>query len=354
MSLFKVALVLLALFSSLSWASDPIDVSDYQVEHLLCGKAHFYAFRSFIEGKIQKYVVVNTLTLKSSVVDAQKMKDCAETPIGSGNPYFDAVNEYTSSPEALGACQGFKSFPTNCSDRAPLVLTTDLCPSNKPALDWEKQIKPFLENVAALKAAGERGTPIVFSATGLWLEQHQDELKEIEKFAADKKLDITWANHSYDHGTLPRVFSNPRTGFLTQKTEKQFKAEVLDAEKVMLQNGLTPSPFFRFPGLFSTDKQVYQLRDMGMIPLNTSAWLALKNTPPKYYAECGMGDQRPGPGKVILVHSNGNEPAGIALANTMMDKNKAEINFISLQQAVRCDVAAKKVAPAAVSVSALK
>jgi hypothetical protein len=60
---------------------------------------------------------------------------------------------------------------------------------------------------------------------------------------------------------------------------------------------LTPSVFFRFPGLVSDNSEFMRVLAYGLIPVGSDAWLAKK--------------QKPGPGSIVLIHGNGNEPLGI-------------------------------------------
>ena len=76
----------------------------------------------------------------------------------------------------------------------------------------------------------------------------------------------------------------------------------------LIENGLLPSPFFRFPGLVSDRKLIEQLRALSLIPIGADAWLAKGETPH--------------PGSIILVHANGNEPEGIRLLLSFYEKQR--------------------------------
>ena len=73
--------------------------------------------------------------------------------------------------------------------------------------------------------------------------------------------------------------------------------EALEAEKLMLKNGLVPSVFFRFPGLVSDQQLVFKITGFGLIPIGSDAWLAK--------------GQQPQAGSIVLIHGNGNEPVGV-------------------------------------------
>jgi hypothetical protein len=330
-----VALLLLA-----SWPAHG-EISSYQLSQQSCARGALYTTRKYIENGVEKYLVVDTATLKTRSIEARRLTDCVHQPLGPGQnqtQFFKAVNEYNSNPGDNGNCsQGFKAFPQNCMGaQAPMIMTSDLCPSRKTLQEWQRDVKPFLQRMAALNRGG-RKTNIVLPVTGAWLRSHQAELAEIKSLG----LDITWANHSTSHGIAPLgpFAANPASAFLTQKTEREFVAEIFNTEKEMLANGLMPSPFFRFPGLMGTKAQIYKLREMGLIPLATTAWLALDRHTPAFYKRCGMNDdQAAAAGKVILTHSNGNEPAGITKANRLIAQMRDNSNFIPIEEAVKCDL----------------
>jgi len=73
--------------------------------------------------------------------------------------------------------------------------------------------------------------------------------------------------------------------------------EILNTEAALLERGLAPSVFFRFPGLVSEEKLVRDVSAYGLIIVGSDAWL-------------GKG-QWPRNGSIVLVHANGNEPIGV-------------------------------------------
>jgi hypothetical protein len=165
-------------------------------------------------------------------------------------------------------------------------LTGDLCPSTKP-MD-----RDFIERLA-----GEGPhTPIALSISGLWLTHHyRDYLWLLEKQASGA-IDILWTNHSYHH-PFKRGVAFDRNFLLTPGVDSD--AEILDTERLLIANGQTPSLLFRFPGLISNAELMQAARRHHLISLGADAWLALR--------------QRPRPGSIMLVHPNGNEPAGLRL-----------------------------------------
>jgi peptidoglycan/xylan/chitin deacetylase (PgdA/CDA1 family) len=179
-----------------------------------------------------------------------------------------------------------------------MFLTVDLCPSKRP---FERA---FFEAVADLAEKNGKATPVALAMTGVWLQQHKEELGWIEREIRQGKLAVTWVNHSYDHPYDPKA-PLERNFLLSPGTD--FERQVLATEALMLENGLLPSPFFRFPGLVADGVLLEKLRRLSLIPIGSDAWLA-KGEAPKT-------------GSFILVHGNGNEPQGIARVLPLLKQN---------------------------------
>lgn len=168
-------------------------------------------------------------------------------------------------------------------------LTIDLCPSTKPLT------RAVFEDLVRAFEPSEKPIPVAIAVTGVWMKTHPDDLAYLKSLAQRGELRITWVNHSYHHRFDPRL---PLPVNFLLEPNTNLETEVLLNEQAMLQNGLTPAVFFRFPGLVS-DKAVFdRVLALGLLPIGSDAWLA-KN-------------QSPGPGSFVLIHANGNEPLGVA------------------------------------------
>jgi hypothetical protein len=172
--------------------------------------------------------------------------------------------------------------------RQGVVLTIDLCPSRTP-LD-----RGFFTQVIDAFRPVERPVPVGVSVTGIWMLEHPDDLRWLRDRAAAGDLEITWINHSYHHAYDPR---RPLSRDFLLEPGTDLEAEVLRTEVAMLERGILPSVFFRFPGLVSDQKTFERVVSFGLIPTGSDAWLAK--------------GQRPTPGSIVLVHGNGNEPRGV-------------------------------------------
>jgi hypothetical protein len=227
-------------------------------------------------------------------------------------PYYRSLIKHTSSPCPLQN-DGLTQADTPV---AGTFLTVDLCPSHKP-LD-----KRLFGGLFALWQDRTDPAPVGIAITGAWLDRHDDDLRWLLEKVREKKLAVTWINHSQTH---PYDSTKPldKTFLLTPGTD--FKQEVLATEIMLLEQGLLPSVFFRFPGLVSNCNLMKQLEKLSLIPVGSRAWLAK--------------GERPTVGSIMLVHGNGNEPKGIdILLDLFKDRKDAftqgKLTLLPLNEAV--------------------
>jgi hypothetical protein len=181
-------------------------------------------------------------------------------------------------------------------------LTADLCPTKLP---MDRSL--FIELVRKY-GRFHRPVPVGLAVSGRWLEKHPDDLGWILGLEKKKDICVTWINHTYNHRYNKRV---PWwRSFLLDK-KNQISEEITQNEIAMIEAGLLPSVFFRFPGLVSNKEIFSRVTDYGLIPLGTDAWLGKK--------------QWPVAGSIILVHANGQEPVGIKRFLTLLDSKRNEI-----------------------------
>jgi hypothetical protein len=180
-----------------------------------------------------------------------------------------------------------------------IFLTVDMCPSGRP-ID-----KDLYERTAEL-GNGNEAVPIAIAISGDWIKAHKREFNWLLNQERAKKLSITWLNHSLTH---PYKRNAPNENNFLLSDGVDFEREVLENEILMLESGITPSPFFRFPGLIASDALMEKLNALSLIPVGTNAWL-------------GKGED-PKAGSIILVHGNGNERAGVNTLLRYYNRNKA-------------------------------
>ncbi len=185
-------------------------------------------------------------------------------------------------------------------------LTGDLCPSRQP-LDR-----------AFLVALSEKdpGAPIALSVSGLWIIHHAADWEWLKKQAESGRLTISWVNHSFRHPYVKGV-SDAKTYLLTPGVDMD--EEIFETEKLMVSKGVTPSVFFRFPGLVSDAALMEKLRSLHLIALGSDSWLAL--------------GPLPRPGSIILVHPNGNEEIGLKIFSRLDAQGKIPKPFRPINEA---------------------
>ncbi len=165
-------------------------------------------------------------------------------------------------------------------------VTGDLCPSRLP-LD-----RSFFTR---LETAGAHA-PVALSISGLWLIHHFADFRWLVDQRNSGALDILWVDHTYHHPYLRKLPSDANF-LLTRGVDPE--KEILDTERLLIANGETPSLFFRFPGLVSSDPLMQAVSRFHLVTLGADAWLAK--------------GQQPERGSIVLVHPNGNEPKGLSL-----------------------------------------
>jgi hypothetical protein len=282
-------------------------VQDYQRYFASCTSVtspHLYiTLRRFQHGGDILYLAVNPEDLSTLIL----RRDQVSIETGSwdsilerfrNTPYVRALREASENADVIqdAGITHFSSIEKGAN------LTVDLCPSPRP-LDRELFVR-----IINLFGEEEKPVPVAISVTGLWMEAHERDLEWLKELQESREIAIVWVNHSYHHRTSRRL--PLKENFLLEKgTDVQ--AEVLQTEIRMIEEGIIPSVFFRFPGLVS-DKEIFeQILGFGLIPVGSDAWLGKNQWPKK--------------GSIILLHGNGNEPIGIERFVELLEKEKSNI-----------------------------
>ena len=145
-------------------------------------------------------------------------------------------------------------------------VTGDLCPSQKPLA------RAFFTQ---LESAGPH-VPVALSISGFWLIHHFDDFRWLVDQRNSGALNILWTDHTYHH-PYHRKLPNDANFLLSKGVDPQ--EEILDTERLLIANGETPSLFFRFPGLVSSDPLMQAVSQYHLITLGADAWLALGQKP---------------------------------------------------------------------------
>ena len=175
-------------------------------------------------------------------------------------------------------------------------VTGDLCPTARPLA------RGFLQMLARTGSH----VPVALSISGLWLAHHGEDFRWLQDAMRDGALDITWVNHSYTHPFDPK---RPTAQDFLLRPGVDIDSEILKTEQLLIAHGGTPSVFFRFPGLIADKALMERMRAFHLVTLGADSWLVLSPTAPH-------------PGAIILVHPNGNEPAGLKLFARYLEAGK--------------------------------
>jgi peptidoglycan/xylan/chitin deacetylase (PgdA/CDA1 family) len=197
-----------------------------------------------------------------------------------------------------------------------------LCPSTRP-LD-----RRLFETVIEVFRPEEKPVPIGIALTGRWMEKHAADLAWLRELQATGEIAVTWINHSYNH-RYAKDLPISRNFLLEPGTD--MRKEILATEALMLANGLTPSIFFRFPGLISDLDLVKRVVSFGLTPIGSDAWLAKT-----------AKNREPSSGSIVLVHGNGNEPLGVTRFLVLLRQERAAIRsgnwlLFDLRESVRAE-----------------
>jgi hypothetical protein len=243
------------------------------------------------DGKSSK-LVVDVDRSTTAVVEAETL--AAKTRPGTAgdrfadSSYLRSLAEIGSSSRALVSLDRDAEIDSDVTE--PFALTIDMCQSRR---QWDKNLFQW---AVRLSDQINAPVPIGVAMTGGWAQAHPVELEQIVAWQTQKKLDITWINHSSTHPLHCLDSSCGRARFLTAPSVN-FNEEVFGLERALLARGLLPSTIFRFPGLIHDANRLGQLSRLSLMPLDADAWIAK-----------GQGIK---PRSVVLVHGNGNEPPGI-------------------------------------------
>lgn len=245
--------------------------------------------RKFKKDDVDSFLIVDPNELTTEIIPASRVSPKAMTwqealSSFSDSPYAKTANDAMQLSGSLQDAGIIHGFPKEKG----ITLTIDLCPSHKPLdrIIFTSLINEFQRT--------EKPVPVAISITGRWMLTHNSDLKWLKELVHSGDIAITWVNHSYNHRVSAKA--PLKTNFLLEPgTDLNF--EILGTEIAMIQQGLLPSVFFRFPGLVSDQQVVTKLLSYGIIPVGSDAWLAK--------------GQAANSGSIVLIHGNGNEPLGV-------------------------------------------
>ena len=250
---------------------------------LLDGKEVF-TLRSLKFRGYDAKLIVDPQTLKSNLVKSSCLKRCSDLSSRalSRTSYGELLER---SDDGSYPLQN-DGLRRGSSDKY-VALTIDMCPSSKGIS------QNVYDKLVELSKKKGRAIPIGVAMTAAWKKKHSKRFKWIKEQARKGHFKIEWINHSFHHHYKRKV---PYKHNFMLKKGTDVEKEVLGNEIAMLKGGVTPSVFFRFPGLVSSRRLMRKITDWGLIALGSDAWL-------------GVGE-RAKEGSIILIHGNRNEPKG--------------------------------------------
>ena len=193
-----------------------------------------------------------------------------------------------------------------------VCLTIDLCWSLRR---YEDALFTSLNQLAS--KASSPIHPVLF-VSGRWLEQHPLEMHNLIRLSHEPRMSVLWGLHSWDH---------PKSkGFMNDYPPEKLRSDTLRLERALLEWGIVPTVYYRFPGLIHDSIRLREILDLDLLPIDCDSWLALveqRNAAPFCLSPVG--------GSILLVHGNGNEPAGISALGRWLEAHR-EWEFGPLSQ----------------------
>lgn len=290
--------------------ASPSIVRAYQVTLRRCenpaGQARIAIRRMSIDGE-KLLLTVDPVTL-ATALEHEQCWVCAETGAATLHEtrYMRAVAASSNEERGPPHSPYLRNAGLVRGEGEGTFVTGDLCPT------FHRFDRGFFDRLATLAPRA----PVALSITGSWMERHAPDFRWLQERARAGALDITWVNHTYHH---PYIAGRPYEGNFLLTPGVDAAAEILETEKLLIANGETPSVFFRFPGLISSQQLMETVRRLHLVTLAAEAWLVFNHNPR--------------PGAVVLVHPNGNEPDGLRLFSRLVEANRLPLPLRPITEA---------------------
>ncbi len=235
----------------------------------------------------------------SVLVASKDISENASLLVNYGTPWLRLKKQFQERRESeVGLCHGNRA-----NLEQSVCLTCDFCWSLRPL---EKRLKTLFTKEI------EQGQHVSFVAfmCGRWMDQHPQEMQQLIDWQESGQYQIDWGLHSYDH---------PKYGeFLNAYDEAALIDDTLRNEVAMLEWGVVPSVFYRFPGLVHDHTRFATILSLDLLSIDCESWMALVNE------ETTHPFSKPiDAGSIILVHANGNEPEGLPPLKQWRESNSS-------------------------------
>ena len=280
-------------------------ITNYQVIHQSCkSPSEIIALRSFLDDQTLTYFAVDPNTLETLLVPAKDL-NCSQEKLSPSSRY-EKLLQIIPTKTLILQNEGLEKH----EQTSEVYLTFDLCPSHKA---FEPELFDFLKTIRA-KGFG-KAFPVGISVSGTWMTAHLEELKALQQLESNGSIKVTWMNHTRHHPYDPKL--PDAHNFLLEKGVDP-RSEMIDQEILMLEKKIKPSIFMRFPGLITDEAELNLVQELGLIPVGANAWIAITRTFK--------------PGDIILIHGNGNEPAGIHMFFDLIKDKWLSFNWSRLEE----------------------
>ena len=256
-----------------------------------------------------KYISLHPNTLEVKIIEANQIKerDWHFLEKKYSNTVYIKLRNYTKQQFNYSSLKN--SGLKNLNVGETYILTTDLCPV------YHKNLNYKLYNNISEELS--HPIPIGIAITGRWLNHHKDGLEWLLDMQKKNIFQITWINHSYNHKYIEGR-ANSSNFLLIKNTDLDY--EVLDLEKLMINNDLNISIYFRFPGLISNKELYSKVLSYGLIPLGSDSWIGKGNLPKN--------------GSIVLLHGNGNDRKGVVGIAKWFKSNENKLNIKSINETI--------------------
>lgn len=235
----KTTLAIL-LLSTWLWSIEQYQIINQAI--IYQGNA-FRAIRSFKINQQPHYLIVNENSLQTQIIQTSLIKTKP-----SQTPYQKLLDHYSAPPYYHLQNYGLTSI---VSDK--IYITTDLCPSSKQGYErafYQRLIQHYPNPVE-----------ITLFISSRWIDQHPKAFKELIEWEREGKLNILWGNHTHTHPYRRGVAL--KNNFLLSKGVN-IEREIIELEKKLIHQGITPSIFFRFLDWYKTKEPLSYFKNQDL------------------------------------------------------------------------------------------
>lgn len=282
-------------------------VQNYSTTFLDCqyNNKKVFALRQMSLNSKNTALVVDANTLETRLIDSSCLS-CSSMTSSSymQSSYGNLLDAAMSAPYPLQN----DGITSGNSSQKMVAATIDMCPSQKGIS------QNVYDRLITLATTTGTSIPVGIAMTKKWLEKYPTHFNWLKQQHIQQKLKILWINHSANH-YYNKNLSLSQNFLLAPNTD--FENEVFSTEIALIRSGTTPSVFFRFPGLVSSQDLIEKLGDWGLAALGSNAWLA-------------KGENAQNRNSIILIHGNRNEPTGETLFLNYVEQKSSDIAWASL------------------------